>query len=241
MVAVCALLLLQVGSAAARSHRRGRPRDIVRASPSSPSCCTTPPCTPPGPDGQPPDARDAGLTAADEPILAIYPAGNPPAWDHVAARRRRPGLRRPAGGGQDRPWLLVDQPAHIRDQLCIYASQGQGCPQEASRLFQREPVTHSPWVDLLGYRTIVIARAMRQHVFEAVAGPMWHLVDAATPSRSTGDRAQPASRAGSRTLSAEPRVRTLSLSSETQSYDVAASRAPCSSSATSTGPATRRR
>lgn len=161
-----------------------------------------------------------GLTAADEPILAIYPAGNPPAWDQWQTDGVGRAFSDLRAVGRSAPGYSSISQRYVRDQLCIYASQGQGCPQEVSRLFQREPVTHTPWVDLLGYRTIVVAGATRQHAFEAVAGPMWHQVQAAT-AFTEYRRPGPASVAGRVThVIGHADVSALSLSREAQSYQV---------------------
>lgn len=162
------------------------------------------------------------LTTADEPILAIYAKGTPPEW----VVWQRDGVGRAFGnlravGRMSPGYSSIGQRAY-RARFCIEVAQGNGCPSQPARLFHREPTTSVPWVDLLGYRTIVIQSAVRQRVFERAAGPQWRLVDSGAAFKEY-QRSGPVSVAGRIThIVGRASVRTVSLSNETQTYDVAA-------------------
>ncbi len=165
-------------------------------------------------------AGHLGLTVADQPIFAAYPPGNPSSWDRWQAdgvgrafSDLRPGARIAPG------YSSLGQRA-FRARMCITSSQGQGCPAEVTRLFRQEPTTHVPWVDLLGYRTILVATQPLQRTFERVAGPDWHRGRVGTDFTAYR-RSGPISVAGRVThVIGHATVTAEALSNDSQSYQV---------------------
>lgn len=174
-------------------------------------------------DVQQPDRLTAGalgLSAADEPIFAAYGPGSPLDWD----RWQDDGVGRAFSDlrpeGRIAPGYSSIGQIGFREQSCVRKAQGQGCADEVARLFATEPVTGRSWVDLLGYRTILVQAGPRQRLFERVAPATWHL------ARSAQDfveyqRAGPIRVAGRITdVVGAATVTATALSNDSQSYRV---------------------
>jgi len=172
---------------------------------------------------QQPDRLTAGalgLSRADEPIFAAYGSGSPARWDRWqddGVGRAFSDLR---AGARIAPGYSSLGQRGFRQRMCILAAQGQGCPAELDRVFATEPTTGRSWVDLLGYRTIVVEGTQRQRHFEAVAPPTWHLISSGAEFGEF-QRSGPASVAGRVTdVIGRADVTVTALSNESQSYDV---------------------
>lgn len=177
----------------------------------------------PDPSAAPTSHLSAGtlaLTAADEPIYALYPKGIPAEyamWQVDGVGRAFSDLR---AVGRVAPGYSSVSQRGFRALMCSQGSQGQSCPAGASRLFRTEPTTGQTWADLLGYRTIVVAGATRQASFVKAAGPDWHLVQTAS-SFAEYQRSGPIDIAGRVThVVGQASVSAIALSNDSQSYRV---------------------
>lgn len=174
-------------------------------------------------DIQPASQLTAGaldLRTADEPIFAAYSAGGPPQWEQWqddGVGRAFANLR---AEGRMAPGYTSLAQSGFRHRFCIQVAQGQGCDTELERLFAAEPTTGRPWVDLLGYRTIVVQGPQRQQMMQRLAGTSWQLIDA-------GSQFQEFRRSGPLAVSGRvthvigtASVRALEMSRQTQEYEV---------------------
>lgn len=117
-----------------------------------------------------------GLSTADEPIFAAYSTGGPAQWEQWqddGVGRAFSNLR---AAGRMAPGYTSLAQRGFRQRFCILSAQGQGCETQLARLFADEPTTGQPWVDLLGYRTIVVQGPQRQQMMQRLAGATWQLV-----------------------------------------------------------------
>lgn len=174
-------------------------------------------------DVQQPDRLTAGalgLTSADEPIFAAYSSGGPAEWD----RWQDDGVGRAFSDlraeGRIAPGYSSLGQRGFRQHFCVRVAQGQGCADELARLFATEPMTGQSWVDLLGYRTILVQGPDRQQAMRRLAPASWHLVRSGS-SFEEYQRSGSASITGRLTdVLGSARVQAKGISNSTQSYQV---------------------
>lgn len=160
------------------------------------------------------------LTKADEPVFAAYNTGGPAQW----AQWQQDGIGRALSDlraeGRVAPGYSSLAQRGFRHLFCIRVAQGQGCDTELSRLFAVERTTGTAWVDLLGYRTIVVQGRSRQALMRRLASPDWRLV-ATGAEFAEYQRAGPISVAGRVThVIGTAAVTATSMSNQTQTYRV---------------------
>ncbi len=113
-------------------------------------------------------AGGLGLGPADTPTFAVNGKGSPRQW----AEWTNDGVGR----------AFSNLSAHVRvapgyssigqkeflKTFCLSPAHGNGCKSEAAKLWGKEPATHQPWIDLLGYRTVLVQSAHMQR-----SSPTW--------------------------------------------------------------------
>ena len=159
------------------------------------------------------------LDAADQPVFFATGRGTPADW----AAWQRAGIGRAFAdlGATDRmePGYSSVSQLELRRQLCLTSSQGQACTREIQRLFAVDPVTHRTWADLLGLRTLVVARGPWLHAMRGIAPAGWRQTAAA-------DGVVVFHRSGSAPVGritdvvGRAQVQTISVTNDTESYRV---------------------
>lgn len=160
------------------------------------------------------------LDASDRPIFAVYPKGKPKdwkAWTHDGVGRALSNLS--AQVRLQPGYSSIGQKAFL-DTFCVSAAHGNGCSTEGTRLLKDEPTTHQPWVNLLGYRTVVVATSKLQHAFVQGAGKDWHKVKQGR-AFAMYKRKGPSAVAGRVTdVIGHASVQAVTVDNGSQSYDV---------------------
>ncbi|MGH3496155.1 MAG: hypothetical protein ACRDP1_01645 [Nocardioidaceae bacterium] len=116
------------------------------------------------------------LDTADQPVFAAYSGRGPAVWTQWFVDGVGRGFAHLSGRARMAPGYSSISQKYFRAQFCIDDAQGEACPAEVSRLFENEQATGRKWVDLLGYKTIVVGGDQRQDLFRRVAGPGWREV-----------------------------------------------------------------
>jgi hypothetical protein len=171
-----------------------------------------------GPHTTAPGALTFG--ADDWPMFAVYEKGENKQdrdiwWDDGVGR----GFERLSATTRMAPGYSSVQQRRFIKQFCIPVSHGYTCDTVVNRLFQTEPETGKPWIDLLGYKTMVIASDAGLQQFENHAGPEWHEV--ASGKQFVEFQRDSAAVSGRVTaVVGDADVQAVDVSRATQTYDV---------------------
>ncbi len=172
---------------------------------------------------QAPDRLTAGrfdLGAADWTIYSAHRPQRPVVWDIWQGDGVGRGFSDLTARARIAPGYSSTMQLAFRSQACITSSHGQACGSTVKNLFATELLTQVPYVDLLGYRTMVVQKGHLQTSFDQVSTPDWHLV-----SRGVGmveyRRSGPISVAGRVTHAiGQADVHAIALSNASQTYHV---------------------
>lgn len=170
-----------------------------------------------------PDRLTAGtldLTSRDAPVYFAHQPGGPGVWDVWQRDGVGRGFSDLRAGARVAPGYSSIMQRAFHAQMCLTSAHGQACPRTVDRLFEQEPTTGVPYVDLLGYRTLVVQKGRLRVAFDEVATPDWHLV-----KQGAGvveyQRDGPIAVAGRVTdVLGRADLRAVSLSNATQAYQV---------------------
>ncbi len=117
------------------------------------------------------------LGASARPVLAIYPrspVGVQEEWFRDGVGR---AFQRLTADTRIAPGYSSIRQRQWSSRFCVEVAQGETCPKIVEALFHQERQTGRPWIDLLGYRTVVVAGDKAQQAFASHAGSVWRVVD----------------------------------------------------------------
>ena len=157
---------------------------------------------------------------SDQPALAIYSKAAPDEHDEWYADGVGRGFERMTAGTRFAPGYSSIRQSYYSQQFCVLVAQGETCPEVVRSLFATEDRTDRPWIELLGYRTVVVTGRQERRDFATLSHGSWRRVDqgaAFTEYRRRG----PAAVTGRVTdVLGEADLQVVSQSPESQSYDV---------------------
>lgn len=163
------------------------------------------------------------LGAAARPILAVYPKAPLPQQELWFRDGVGQAFQRLSADTRMAPGYSSVRQRYYSKRFCVLVAQGQTCRSAVARLFQPEPQTGVPWIDLLGYRTVVVNGLREKVDFSKHAGSDWRKV-AKGEKFAEFQRTSPPAVAGRVThVVGKATIRAVSLSNESQSYDVSTS------------------
>lgn len=167
-------------------------------------------------------AGNVSLSAADRPVFASYPRDESAVMERWFADGVGRGFQRLSADVRLAPGYSSIRQIGFGNRFCIKTSHGYTCDSSVRRLFKQEPETGRAWVDLLGYRTVVLAGGKRQRIWPDVAGREWELVDEGTDFVKYQRGEVPAVAGRITHVEGNARVRELDVRNDLQSYDVTA-------------------
>ncbi|MEJ7743380.1 MAG: hypothetical protein WKF73_13030 [Nocardioidaceae bacterium] len=167
-------------------------------------------------------AGNISLTAADRPVFASYPREDAAVMERWFSDGVGRGFQRLSAKVRSAPGYSSIRQIGFDNRFCIKTSHGYTCDSSARRLFKAEPETGRPWVDLLGYRTVVLAGAKRHRFWKSVAGDEWKRMDKGTDFVKYRRSEVPVVAGRITHVDGDAEVRELEVRNDIQSYDVAA-------------------
>ncbi|MBA2574230.1 MAG: hypothetical protein H0V02_05495, partial [Nocardioidaceae bacterium] len=166
---------------------------------------------------------NVSLTKADRPVFASYPRESPTVMGRWFADGVGRGFQRLSRNVRMAPGYSSIRQIGFNDTFCIKTSHGYTCDASAKRLLDAEPRTGQAWIDLLGYRTVVVfAGDKRQRLWKGAAGSDWKRVDKGTDFVKYRRSGQIVVAGRITYVRGDAEIRKLELRNSVQSYDVAA-------------------
>ncbi|MBA2445155.1 MAG: hypothetical protein H0V49_07480 [Nocardioidaceae bacterium] len=166
---------------------------------------------------------NVSITEADWPVFASFPRTEPVVMQRWFADGVGRGFERLSADVRLAPGYSSIRQVGFEERFCIKSSHGYTCDAAARRLLEAEPRTDRPWIDLLGYRTVVLAGEKRQRLWKRAAGPEWERVDKGTDFFKYQRREVPVVAGRITHVEGEAEIRELEVSNGTQSYEVTSS------------------
>ena len=167
---------------------------------------------------------DISMRAGEAPGLLLLPMRNAPrSWLEEGVG---PGFSSMNEQNRYAPGYSSVSQRYFDARLHIRTPSGKTDPEAIHALFTREPLTGRRWVDLLGYRVVVVHKSYAR-AFEHAAAGSWTEVDRSkdfvkfAPSASNGD-AEPAPGGRVTAVMGDVDVTPTKVGDEQQEYHVAA-------------------
>jgi len=163
---------------------------------------------------------NVSLTKADRPVFASYPREGSAVTRSWFADGVGRGFQRLSRKVRMAPGYSSVRQVGFDDRFCIRSSHGYTCDDSLKRLWEEEPRTGSLWIDLLGYRTVVVAGDKRQRLWTDLAGPQWRRVDKGREFVAYQRSEAPVVAGRITYVEGEAEVREFDVRNDSQSYDV---------------------
>lgn len=160
------------------------------------------------------------LGAGDRPVFAIYPKSPLQAEQTWFADGVGRAFQRLSEQARIAPGYSSIRQRYFGDRFCVLVAQGDTCPAAAKRLFDTEEQTGTPWIDLLGYQTVVVAGREAQRDFARRAAPDWRQVDQGSAFDEYQRAEEPAVSGRVTGFIGNADVESVAQSARSQSYDV---------------------
>ncbi len=160
------------------------------------------------------------FSASDRPVLASYRQASIPAMEQWFDDGVGSGFARLSEQTRYAPGYSSVRQKGFSDTFCAVSSHGDTCDRSLQQLFATEPRTGSRWIDLLGYRSVVVTGHERKAAWRKLAAGEWR-------SAQQGDkwikfaRVHPLDYPGRVTATiGSADVAPVRILNDTQSYDV---------------------
>ncbi|MEJ7706653.1 MAG: hypothetical protein WKF82_04800 [Nocardioidaceae bacterium] len=160
------------------------------------------------------------FSAEDRPVLASFAQVKPNLLETYFSDGVGRGFARLSPQVRLAPGYSSIRQRAFSERFCVQSSHGYTCDRSLSKMLMPAPTTQAPWIDLLGYRTLVIAGAHRNSAWQKQTKGVWRPV-ARGETFVKYERREPLDVVGRITeVQGEAQVSARAVSRDTQSYDV---------------------